>query len=303
MILVTGGAGYIGSHLVKAFLNQKIDIIVIDDLSTGSRDNLPNQTKLIEADITKSNWQAKLVDMEISAVIHLAAKTSASESVSKPDLYQLVNHAGSRNVWRFCQSVGIKRVLYASTAAVYGDLGLNKAKESSTTQPLTPYGQTKLAGEEALFELCPDSNCYSLRLFNVGGGQDKRQLGEPTVLHALNHTITTNSPFTIHGTDHPTKDGTPVRDFIHLKDVVAAFIHLATAKNDLPSGVYNIGSGVGTSIKDLVNLASVLHQQNIITKSGGKRVGDISYSVADIKKAKNIGWQPKRNLKDIVRDN
>ena len=291
-ILITGGAGYIGSHIIKVLLELDKEVIVLDNLTTGSRSNLPPNVKLIEDDIATDTWQAQLEDVQLDAVIHLAALTSAPESVDKPDEYKRVNELGSRNVWQFCQDHKVSRVLYASTAAVYGDLGLELAREDSPTHPMSPYGLTKLAGENLLFETCPDSSCYSLRLFNVGGGQDSRELGEPTVIHALNRAISASAPFTIYGDDHDTADGTPVRDFVHVEDVARAFVHFTLSEQPHPSGIYNVGTGQGVSIRELAGTSEI--------QIAPRRAGDISYSIASIDKITETGWQPTHSLLAIL---
>lgn len=294
-ILITGGTGYIGSHIARLLLSQGHKMVIVDDISTGSQVSLPSIVKLIKADICSDAWQDELNDFEFSAVIHLAALTSAPASMREPERYHQVNVEGSNKVWEFCRDKNISRVLYASTAAVYGDLGITSASENSPTHPLSPYGETKLAGETSMFEICDKLSCYSLRLFNVGGGQDHRNLGEPTVLHALDKSLSNNSTFNIYGNDHNTVDGTPVRDFVHVQDVAQAFVLFATTTVTLPTGIYNIGSGVGTSIKELATLAG---QTNI--KIIDRRAGDISYSVANIIKATNIGWHPQKSLLEII---
>ena len=236
-ILITGGAGYIGTHLVKELSKRDCQLIVFDLVMPTS--TVPG-VEYLQGDITDPDWSDPFVTRRIDVVIHLAAKTSAPESVKEPELYQRVNSMGSEMVWRLARSAHASRVIFASSAAVYGDLGKQLAREDSPTSPSSPYGQTKLAGDKSLFAALPAPHCYSLRLFNVGGGDDKREPGEPTVLHALSRAKRDGVPFVINGSEHPTPDSTPVRDFVHVEDVALAFAHFATSDDPHPSGIYSI---------------------------------------------------------------
>jgi len=290
-VLVTGGSGYIGSHLVPMLVERDCQVTVFDLVAPS----LPNPSaNYLLGDITALNWEGSLVSRGFDIVIHLAAKTSALESVKQPEFYRRTNAEASRSVWQFARSIGARRILYASSAAVYGDLGLVKAREDAPPSPASPYGETKLEGEQTLFSIVPFLHCYSLRLFNVGGGDDRRNLGEPTVLHALKQAKDSGSPFVINGRTHPTPDGTPVRDFVSVLDVAAAFVHFALSPQAPASGIYNIGSGTGVSIKELADKLSVP------VVYGPIRPGDISYSVADIDKARLGGWQPTHSLSGIL---
>lgn len=311
-ILVTGGCGYIGSHVVLALSNAGESVIVFDNLTQGSKSALINGEVLVEGDIRDSVALSQVMKKnDIEIVIHLAALVNAAESVYKADLYNDVNAIGSKNVWQTSIDSGVKHIIYASSAAVYGTPTSDKPiKESSSTMPTNPYGESKLAGEKSLIELSPENyNYLSFRFFNVGGAESQGRLGQSLESRAIMqrlyaHALRLDDSVTISGNDYDTTDGTVVRDFVHVQDIVGAIIKGITyLKRGNNSAVINLGGGEAHTIKEVISIVQDLvdHPLNIIY--GPRNPGDISYSLADISLgAKTLGWRPTKNIFDIVRD-
>lgn len=311
-ILVTGGCGYIGSHVVSALSNAGESVIVFDNLTQGSKSALLNGEVLVEGDIRDSVALSQVMKKnDIEIVIHLAALVNAAESVYKADLYNDVNAIGSKNVWQSAVDSGIKHIIYASSAAVYGTPTSDKPiKESSATMPTNPYGESKLAGEKSLIELSPENyNYLSFRFFNVGGAESQGRLGQSLESRAIMqrlyaHALQLDDSVTISGNDYDTIDGTVVRDFVHVQDIVGAIIKgIISLRGGNNSAVINLGGGEAHTIKEVISIVQDLvdHPLNIIY--GPRNPGDISYSLADISLgAKTLGWKPTKNIVDIVRD-
>ena len=311
-ILITGGCGYIGSHVVLALSNLGESVIVFDNLSQGSKSALINGEVLVEGDILNKNTLLQaMMNNDIEIVIHLAALVNAAESVSKPDLYHEVNAIGSRNVWECVTRAGIQHIIYASSAAVYGTpASSDPIQETSATIPTNPYGESKLAGEKSLAALSPGNyNYLSFRFFNVGGAESEGRLGQSLESRAIMqrlyaHALNLEDSVTISGNDYNTPDGTVIRDFIHVQDIANAIIlgikHLRSSNQ---STIINLGGGDAHSIKEVIGEVETIIGKSLNIIYGPRNPGDISYSLADISLAKDIlGWKPTKNLTDIVRD-
>ena len=305
-ILVTGGAGYIGSVATAMLLDRGYEVTVLDDLSTGHKDAVSDGAKFIEGSLL-SNSDLDMALSGCDAVMHFAAKSLVGESVEKPELYEKVNVGGSRALIAKMKEHGVKKIVFSSTAATYGEPKRVPITETDEAAPKNPYGATKLAIDHMISESGFDA--VSLRYFNVAGAYNKNGswLSErhnpethliPNVLRA-----TTEQPVKIFGTDWPTEDGTCIRDYIHVQDLIEAHI-LALQK--LPSGhheIINLGSGDGYSVKEVVAAASKAVGHGIPTQFSGRRAGDPAILIADISKAKEyLGWQPRISLDQIVKD-
>ena len=213
MILVTGGCGYIGSHIVKLLSEKGEQVVVFDNLSQGSREVLLHGEELVVGDITnKEDLKQLFASHDIESVIHLAALVNAKESVEKPDEYIAVNDQGSRNVWETAMEAGVTTFLYASSAAVYGTpQSSDPILESAPLHPESPYGETKLAGETSLKELVGDKARYMIfRFFNVGGAEEEGRLGQSKASHAIMQRLFAvasgeDSVITISGHDYDTR--------------------------------------------------------------------------------------------------
>lgn len=312
MILVTGGCGYIGSHVVKALSESGEEVIVLDNLSHGSQNNLLNNEKMILGDITDRALLESIYDQyQVDAVIHLAALVNAAESNTLAEAYRNVNEYGSTTVWETAVNAKVKHLLYASSAAVYGTPdGTDPISETHPTRPSNVYGETKLAGEDSLKSILEKATSYGIfRFFNVGGAESEGRLGQSRDSRAIMQRIfaVANNEIDslmISGYDYDTHDGTVVRDFVHVEDISLAFLlglnHLRSSKE---SFTLNLGSGEAHTIGELVKEVEIVTGKKINIKHGPRINGDIEYSLADITNASRLlGWEPTSTLRLIVRD-
>ena len=312
MILVTGGCGYIGSHIVKLLTEKGEKVVVFDNLSQGSKRALLHNEELVVGDICDIETLNTLFKThQISEVIHLAALVNAKESVEKRELYKKVNDQGSRNVWDAAILAGVTTILYASSAAVYGTpVSRDPIPESAPLSPSNPYGDTKLAGEKSLIELAGDKVKYMIfRFFNVGGAEEEGRLGQSKASRAIMQRLFTvaardEDKITISGSDYDTPDGTVVRDFIHVVDIAFAFVlgldYLRKGKDSI---ILNLGSGESHTIGEVIREVEIVTGKPIPLVYGPRISGDISYSLSDISLAgKVLGWEPANTLRLIVRD-
>ena len=313
MILVTGGCGYIGSHVVKALSESGEAVIVFDNLSSGKPENLLHNEKLINGDITsKKDLQTLFANHPINLVIHCAALVNAAESVDKPKLYKKVNDQGSQSLWQQATKAGVKHFIYASSAAVYGNpQGKAPILETHPLAPTNPYGETKLAGEKSLINIAkPTNSNYAIfRFFNVGGADSSGRIGQSKNSLAIIPTLLSvaagnKKNITINGNNFNTPDGTVIRDFVHASDISQAILKAVKhLKNSKPSFVANLGSGQTTSINQLIKTTKEVTDKKITVKYGQPKPGDISYSLANITKVKTtLNWQPEHSLKEILKD-
>ena len=308
-ILVTGGAGYIGSTAAAMLHERGFEVTVLDDCSTGHLDAVPKGAKFIQGSIL----DPQIVSTALAgceAVIHFAAKSLVGESVEKPDLYFDVNVNGTRNLLDQMSGLGITKLVFSSTAATYGEPEVTPITEESTTKPTSPYGSTKLAVDQMISE---ESNnglaAISLRYFNVAGAfkSSNGWIAErhnpethliPNVLRA-----TKLNPLKLFGNDWATQDGTPIRDYVHVVDLIDAHI-LALKK--LTAGehqIINLGSGGGYSVTQVINAAAKVLGREIPVEVTTRRAGDPAVLIADIAKAEKVlGWKPERDIENMVSD-
>jgi UDP-glucose 4-epimerase len=305
-ILVTGGAGYIGSTAVALLTKAGYEVTVLDDLSTGHADSLPSNVKFVNGSLlSDSDLDEALKDCD--AVMHFAAKSLVGESVEKPELYEKVNVGGSKALIAKMKEHGINKIVLSSTAATYGEPKRVPISESDEPAPKNPYGATKLEIDRMIS--ASGFSAISLRYFNVAGAYKAENgwLAErhnpethliPNVLKA-----TDSSPVKIFGTDWPTEDGTCIRDYIHVVDLIEAHIK---ALENLPNGkheIINLGSGDGYSVKQVIAAAEKAVGKTIPAVSSERRAGDPAILIADISKAKSfLKWQPTRGIEEMVTD-
>lgn len=309
-VLITGGAGYIGSTAVEIMRGQGYEISILDDCSTGHADSIPADVRFVQGSILNEREIAQAL-MGVDAVIHFAGKSLVGESVEKPDLYQRVNVGGTRNLLDGMHKAGVKRIVFSSSAATYGEPAEIPIKEGTQTSPTNPYGATKLEIDHMIHAESQLRNiaAVSLRYFNVAGALscDRGWLAErhnpethliPNVLRG-----SLENPVRIFGGDWPTPDGTCIRDYVHVIDLIDAHIK---ALNSLVFGVheiYNLGSGDGYSVRQVVAAAAKAKGQEIPTFDSPRRAGDPAVLIADISKARNIlGWSPTRGIEEMVSD-
>ena len=308
-VLVTGGAGYIGSVATAILLERGFDVTVLDDFSTGHRDAVSSQAKFIEGSVLNPESIA-LALADCSAVFHFAAKSLVGESVEKPDLYFDVNVNGTRNLLDQMAKAKISKLVFSSTAATYGEPEVIPITEGSKTKPTSPYGTTKLAVDQMITEEAKSGlAAVSLRYFNVAGAYKSKSGWLAERHNPETHLIpnllrsTLEKPIKIFGYDWPTKDGTCIRDYIHVVDLIDAHI---LALENLASGqhkIVNLGSGGGYSVTEVVSAASKVLGRVIPTEITSRRSGDPAVLIADISLAAQIlNWEPKHGIENMVRD-
>jgi len=310
-VLVTGGAGYIGSVLVNKLIEAGHQVNVLDDLSNGFQENIDKNANFINGSILEDNKLNQALD-GVEIVMHLAAKIKVEEGQSQPDLYKKVNIEGTLNLLKMCSEKKINKFVFASTAAVYGDPEDFPLNEKSKVAPVNVYGETKLAIDKYLEKnaqpLGISSICF--RFFNIGGAL-KTKAGNwlkikhegathliPSILHS-----STEKPFLIFGNDWPTKDGTPTRDFLHVVDLVDALIK-SLDKLDKPGNqVINLGTATGSTVLEVIKTAELALGRSITYKFASRRAGDSFASVTNNEKAKEVlDWNPNISLVDILID-
>lgn len=305
-VLVTGGAGYIGSIAAALLIEAGYEVTVLDDLSTGHEDSVPKSAKFIKGSLLNDDDLDKALS-GCDAVMHFAAKSLVGESVEKPELYEQVNVGGSKALLAKMKEHGINKIVFSSTAATYGEPKRVPISESDMPAPKNPYGETKLEIDKMISE--SGLSAISLRYFNVAGAYKSKDgwLAErhnpethliPNVLRA-----TKENPVKIFGTDWPTSDGTCIRDYVHVIDLVEA--HIIALKN-LPKNkheIINLGSGDGYSVKEVISAAEKAVGHPIAASPGERRAGDPAVLIADISKAKSyLKWRPNRGIDQMVLD-
>lgn len=309
-VLITGGAGYIGASAVEIMLGQGFDITVLDDCSTGHADSVPESVRFVRGSLLNPKEIADAL-IDVDAVIHFAGKSLVGESVEKPDLYHNVNVNGSRNLLDQMHIAGVKKLVFSSSAATYGEPVTIPIQENAPTAPTNPYGETKLAVDKMLGVESHSRgiSAVSLRYFNVAGALncDRGWLTErhnpethliPNVLRS-----SASSPLKIFGSDWPTPDGTCIRDYVHVIDLIEAHIKALGSLTPGMHEIYNLGSGDGYSVRQVVEAASSAIGYSIPTVASPRRAGDPAVLIADIEKAKvRLGWKPTRGIEAMVAD-
>ena len=310
-ILLTGGAGYIGSHICNDLIDLGHNVSTIDNLSTGNKDLIPKNVKHLNCDISDvKTISSFLKNNNFDVVMHLAAFTKVGESVHYPKKYFENNYEKAKIFIDTCLKNNLKKFIFSSTGSVYGNVNdNNNISEEQKTQPLNPYSDSKLKFENYLLNqsIKNKAHCIILRYFNVAGADLKKRTGlisNPDNLIKAICEVATNKrkKLTINGDDYNTKDGTPIRDFIHVLDI--ANIHILVAKSLLSDGeneIYNCGYGQGFSVMDAINVMNSIIGFKLPVEFGPRRKGDASYSVANNKKfLKRFNWAPKYNNLKII---
>lgn len=311
MILVTGGAGYIGSHTVKMLIEAGKKVLIVDNLSRGFMKAVHPDAEFEKADILDSECLVKILSKyEIEEVIHFAAFAYVGESVEQPALYYNNNVAGSFSLIKTLNECGIRKIVFSSTCSVYGNPLQVPISESEPLKPINPYARTKLMIENILsdFDYAYGIKYVALRYFNAAGCSPDGSIGEshvpethliPLVMDSMMYD---NKRLKVFGTDYDTKDGTCIRDYIHVNDLAAAHIkaldYLNTEKD---SEVVNLGTGDGNSVFDIIRVTEEVTGRKSKYDISPRREGDPARLVADNKKARKIlGWSPEYSLKDII---
>ena len=309
-VLVTGGTGYIGATAVEMLLTQGFEISILDDCSMGHADTVPAGVNFVQGSLLDSGQVAQALT-GCEAVMHFAGKSLVGESVEKPDLYHSVNVDGTRILLDEMRKQSITKIVFSSSAATYGEPKVVPILETSETIPTNPYGATKLAIDHMITAEAGaiGISAASLRYFNVAGAlkTERGWLAErhnpethliPNVLRSA-----PENPVKIFGTDWPTEDGTCIRDYVHVIDLIDAHLKALQSLGKPGHEIYNLGSGSGYSVREVVAAASAAIGHQIAFIDAPRRAGDPAVLIADISKAKShLGWEPTRDMNTMVSD-
>ena len=310
-ILVTGGAGYIGSHVCHLLIDQGHEVTCIDSLITGNKELLPNSVKLEVFDIAEKEKVKNLIqENNFDLVMHFAGLIRVDESVEQPERYKEFNYSKAKIFLETCFENGLKKVIFSSTAAVYGNPPSHKVKETDLTNPLNPYASSKLELENFIKKTSKqyNSNYVILRYFNVAGADEKMRTGliskvsSHLIKVACEVVVGKRDKLIINGDDYATPDGTAIRDYIHVSDL--SEIHLISANHLINGGesdLFNCGYGNGFSIKEVVNELNKIINNNLKTSIGPRRPGDSQLIVSNVEKfMKYFSWKPKHNSLNYI---
>lgn len=310
-VLVTGGAGYIGSHAVAALLEQGEQVVVVDNLTQGHREAVLGG-KLYVGDLRDEAFLSRVfAECEIEGVIHFAANSLVGESMKDPGKYYHNNVYGTLMLLEQMKRAGVSSIVFSSTAATYGEPERVPIDEYDRTLPTNAYGETKLAMERMIrwFDTAHNIRSVSLRYFNAAGAHESGQIGEdhrpeshliPLVLQVA---LGQRDAIAVFGDDYATADGTCIRDYVHVSDLADAhLLALQRLRSGGESAVYNLGSGNGYSVKEVIDVAREVTGHPIPVKHEARRAGDPAVLVASSRRAREeLGWQPKREqLQSII---
>lgn len=313
MILVCGGAGYIGSHMVYELIEKGEEVVIIDHLKMGHKEAVHPDAKFYEGDIRDKNFLDKVFqENEIEGVIHFAAFSIVPESITNPMKYYDNNLNGTMVLLEKMIQYNVKKIVFSSTAAVYGEPEKTPILEEDKTNPTNTYGETKLAMEK-MFKWADKAHgikYISLRYFNVAGAHINGKIGEshspethliPLILQVPKGT---REKIYIFGDNYETKDGTCIRDYIHVMDLAKAHgLALDKLRQNSDSKIYNLGSGSGFSVKEMIEVARKITGHEIPAEIAERRAGDPAVLIASSEKAKNeLGWKPEyTNVETIIK--
>jgi len=307
-ILVTGGAGYIGSHTVHELVNQGFDVIVFDSLENGHKEFLPENIHLFKGNLASlSDIEKVFISHKIDAVIHFAAYALVGESMENPVKYFHNNLAGGINLVKTMLKFNVKNIVFSSTCATYGIPERLPLDEIHPTNPVNYYGLSKRMFEQVLeSSQIQGMNYVILRYFNAAGAAfgigEKHNPETHLIPLVLEVALGKKDHVKVFGTDYPTKDGTCIRDYIHVLDLASAHILALKSLWVEKSGVYNLGTGKGTSVKEVIDICKEVSGKDIKVVEEARRPGDPPELVASpIKAKKELGWEAKHNIKDIIK--
>ena len=316
MILVTGGAGYIGSHCVMALLEQNNDVVIFDNLSTGHIETVETLKKYGPVEFQKGDLtnfddiNSVFKNYDIDKVVHFAAFSQVGESVVNPQKYYINNVCGTINLLRAMLENNVKKIVFSSTAATYGEPVYIPIDEKHPQNPINPYGQTKLMIEKIMddYDKAYDLKSVRLRYFNVAGADSKSRIGEwhdpetHLIPNILKSTFNNGKTFQMFGDDYDTKDGTCVRDYINVEDLAQA--HLLALKyldNGGETNYFNLGTNDGNTGKEVFSACEKVTEKTIPVEIKPRRAGDPASLVADNRKAKeSLTWKPQHTLDESM---
>lgn len=306
-VLVTGGAGYIGSVIAEELLNAGHEPIVYDSFVKGHHDALAPGILVVEGDTADTARLAGVMrEQRIDAVIHMAALIEVGLSVEHPEAFYANNVCGSVSVLRAMIEAGVKKLVFSSTAALFGEPERLPIEENAPTQPTSPYGASKLMVEQMLAWVAPAHGitATSLRYFNAAGASERSGENHEPETHLIPLVLraaAAGTPITIYGTDYPTPDGTAVRDYVHVLDLAQAHL-LALGREEPGLRVYNVGNGAGYSVREVIETARAVTGQPLRVEEHPRRPGDQAATVASSQRIREeLGWQPRYpDLRSII---
>jgi UDP-glucose 4-epimerase len=309
-ILVTGGAGYIGSHAVEQLVEKGHQVTVLDNFSTGHRTLLNPNAKLVEGAIQDIDLVHRTLKSEkTDAIIHFAAFTSVAESMANPEKFYTNNFGGTLSLLEAAKDSSLKYFIFSSTAAVYSDPGSKKVTEESNIDPVSPYGKSKWMSEQALIDSARKLNLHYgiLRYFNVAGASPHGKIGQfgdspgALVKSAALAAVGKIPQLSINGTDYPTKDGTAERDYIHVSDLAELHLLALEALTREPSLILNCGYGHGFSVREVIQTMQKVSQTEFKVTIGPRRPGDLVSVVADTAKLnRQLKWKPRYDDLELI---
>ena len=305
--LVTGGAGYIGAHVVRALVQDGRQVVVLDDLSTGSRDRVDPGATLVEGSVLDRGLVRRVLrEHRVTGVVHIAAKKQVGESVADPLLYYRENVEGLIALLESCRDKGVDRLVFSSSAATYGLPDVDLVDEDTPGVPLSPYGESKLVGEWML-RACATAygmRVMSLRYFNVAGAASPElaDTGVFNLVPLVFRAITAGERPRVFGADYPTPDGTCIRDYVHVCDIADA--HLAAARaldGGALSATYNVGRGEGSSVLDVLDMIGRVTGRDVTHEVAPRRAGDPARVVAAVDRIRDgLGFTARHDLQSMV---
>ncbi len=309
-ILLTGGAGYIGSHVLLSIIENKHEVVVIDDLSTGNKNLIPDSVKFINSNINNAEKISNVLMKEnFDLLLHFAGFIKVEESVQNPDKYFKNNTDNAIELFETCYKHNLQNIIFSSTAAAYGNPSNNESiREDENLNPLNPYGESKVKTEEYLLKNKDKFNSIILRYFNVAGADPELRSGlianQPTHLIKILSEVVVGKreKIYVYGNDYNTEDGTAIRDYIHVSDL--ASIHLEAANYLLEkkiSNIFNCGYGKGYSVLEVINIAKKIYGEKIKFEYDKRRPGDAERLISNVDKLhQHINWEPQFNNLDLI---
>ncbi len=308
-LLVTGGAGYIGSIVAKQLLAAGHEVVVLDSLERGHREAVPAEARLLEIDLCDAEAVRDGVAEGFDGALHFAAFALVAESVARPELYYRNNVLGTLNLLDGLRAAGVPRLVFSSTCAVYGEPEVVPMDEATPTRPVNAYGASKLAVDGMIADECRAHGlgAVSLRYFNVAGASGCLGEDHQPETHLIPNVLRAAQGLTpavkIFGTDYPTPDGTAVRDYIHVEDLAQAHVLALDAARPSEHQIFNLGSGDGYSVREVVEAVRTVTGLDVPFEEAGRRPGDPPRLVAANGKIRaELGWAPRKSLTDMVGD-